>query len=474
MSGNPRKVIDRARLNERQLSLLKRVAEGDDLSGDESLGDRASAYALSNRGLIKTSKRGGVFTAAITGPGRARIASEQAAAEAQQPRRSAGSGAPSASKRRAPDATVEIANARAAQAKELMAKLSVQSTFRVVQPTEDELATWRKVVDFAKRNGFVPEGKRLEKNITSRKDLAIMLLDGAHPNTKPATPSAGMPTVRVPETLRACHPVVAKLRDDERRLLMPKLQRRRCLLILQAVAAEAQRRGHRVKDEPVATDRRAYYGDSVRARDGAIRVEVDGHGFAVRVSQVSPNSENPERSEALVIEVPSYRVSNRQTKWPDGKRRKVEDVLDLIIPELETQAAEAKQRKIDEERAKAERRANWEKAMTRAKAAAATAYKAKILNQQVENWRRAATLREYCDALADRIAQAEHGEEQVDDATLAWANWITEYTATIDPLTSIPRMPDAPEPSPEDLKPFLGKWSPYGPEESNYGYGWRS
>jgi len=86
----------------------------------------------------------------------------------------------------------------------------------------------------------------------------------------------------------------------------------------------------------VATDRRAYYGDSVRARDGAIRVEVDGHGFAVRISQVSPNSENPERSEALVIEVPSYRVQNRQTKWPDGKRRKVEDVLDLIIPELET------------------------------------------------------------------------------------------------------------------------------------------
>lgn len=467
-------MIDRARLNERQLSLLKRIAEGDDLSGDESLGDRASAYALSNRGLITTSKRGGVFTAAITGAGRARIASDQSAAESQRPRRSAESEVPSASKRRAPDATVEIANTRAAQAKELMAKLSVESTFTIAQPTAEDLATWRKVVDFAKRNGFVPEGKRLEKNMTWRKDLEITLLDGVHPNTKLATPSAETPTVRVPETLRACHPVVAKLRDDERRLLMPKPQRRRCLLILQAVAAEAQRRGHRVKDEPVAMDRYAYYGEGVRARDGAIRVEVDGHGFAVRVSQVSPNSENLERSEALVIEVPRFHVQGRQTKWPDGKRRKVEDVLDLIIPEVETQAAEAKQRKIDEERAKAERRANWERAMTRAKAAAATAYKAKILNQQVENWRMATTLREYCDALADRIAQAQHDEGQVDDATLAWAEWIAEYTAAIDPLTSTPKMPDVPEPSPEDLKPFLGKWSPYGPEESTYGYGWRS
>lgn len=465
-------MIDRTKVNDRQLSLLKRVAEGDDLSGDESLRDRASAYALSNRGLIKTSKRGGVFTATITGPGRARIASEQSAAQPHQPRRSGEPTVPSASKRRAPDATVEIADARAAQAEELMAKLSVQSTFTIIQPTEDELATWRKVVDFAKRHGFVPEGKRLEKNITWSKDLEIMLLDGVHANTKPAAPSAETPTVRVPETLRACHPVIAKLRDDEHRLMMPKQQRRRSLLILQAIAAEAQRRGHTVKDEPVEKKSYGYYG-GYKARDGAIRVKIDEFEFAVKIEQVSPNSANPERLEALVLELPAFGVHGRQTKWADGKRRKVEDVLDLIIPELETQAAEAKQRKIDEEHAKAERRANWEKAMTRAKAAAATAYKAKVLNQQVENWRRAATLREYCGALAHRIAQAERGEEQVDDATLAWAKWAVEYTAAIDPLTSIPRMPDVPEPSPDDLKPFLGKWSPYGPE-SSYGYGWRS
>jgi hypothetical protein len=465
-------VIDRARLNERQLSLLKRVAEGDDLSGEESLRDRASAYALRNRGLIKTSKRGGVFRAALTGAGRARIASEQSGPKTQPPRRSGEPEAPSASTRRAPDATVEIANTRTAQAKELMAKLAAEGTLTIVQPTEDELATWRKVVDFAKRHGFVPEGKRLEKNITWGKDLEIMLLDGVHPNTKPETPSAETPTVRVPETLRACHPVIAKLRDDEHRLMMPKQQRRRCLLILQAIAVEAQRRGHSVKDEPVERKSYGYYG-GYKARDGAIRVKIDASEFAVKIGQVSPNSSNPERLEALVLELPAFGVHGRQTKWADGKRRKVEDVLDLVVPELETQAAEAKQRKIDEERAKAERRANWEKAMTRAKAAAAEAYKAKILNQQVENWRRAATLREYCAALADRIAQAEHGEEQVDDAALAWAKWAVEYAAAIDPLTSIPRMPDVPEPSPEDLKPFLGKRSPYGPE-SSYGYGWRS
>jgi hypothetical protein len=465
-------VVDRASLNDRQLSLLKRVAEGDDLSGEESLRDRASAYALSNRGLIKTSKRGGVFRAAITGAGRARIASEQSAAEPQQPRPSDESGAPSSAKRKAPDATVEIANTRTAQAEDLMAKLSTQSTFTIVQPTEDELATWRKVVDFAKRHGFVPEDKRLEKNITWSKDLEIMLLDGVHANTKPAEPSAETPTVRVPETLRACHPVIANLRDDEHRLMMPKQQRRRCLLILQAIAVEAQRRGHTVTDEPVEKKSYGYYG-GYRARYGAIRVKIDASDFAVKIEQVSPNSSNPERLEALVLELPAFGVYGRQTKWADGKRRKVEDVLGLVIPELETQAAEAKQRKIDEERAKAERRVNWEKAMERARAAAVEAHKAKILNRQVDNWRKAATLREYCGALADRIAQAERDGESIDESTLAWAKWAVDYTAAIDPLTSIPRMPDVPEPSPEDLKPFLGKWSPYDPE-SSHGYGWRS
>lgn len=467
-------MIDREKLNDRQHALLKRVAEGDDLSRPESLRDRQSAYVLSNRGLITVSKRGAVFRAQLTGAGRARLqeAENKSSSPPCEPQPSPTVSATATGKRKAPDATVETAELRSKQARKLLNQLADGEDFWVESPTEQEAATWRRVVDFAKRNDLVPAGKTLERR-TSGPDLIIRLVDGVHPNTKPASPQPEAPVVRVPETLRGCHPVIATLRDDERRLLMPKPQRRRSLLILQAVASEAERRGHRVKNEPVATDRYAY-SNVVRDRDGAIRVEIDGHGFAVRVSQVSPNSENPERSGALLIEVPPYHVRGRQTKWPDGKRRKVEDVLDLILPELETQAAEAKQRKIDEERAKAERRTNWEKAMGRAKAAAITAYKAKILDKQVENWRRAATLREYRDALTDRIAQANRGKQQVDDAVLAWAKWITEYTAAIDPLTSIPRMPDVPELSPEDLKPFLGKWSPYGPEESSYRYGWRS
>ncbi|WP_034270644.1 hypothetical protein [Actinospica robiniae] len=462
-------MIERKALNDRQLSLLKRIAAGDDLSGETETRVRISAYALSNRGLIKISKRGGVFRAVATQAGRAHVARDRSAAvvpqqSSREPRQVSGSN------RRAPAATVKAAVTRTAQAAELMERLLLEPRFTVVQPAEQELATWRKIVAFAVRHGCVPEGKRLEMTVTRDKDLEIALLDAVRVSAEATGRAMEAPTVRVPETLRACHPVIAELRDDEHRLMMPKQQRRRCLLILQAIALEAQRRGHIVKDEAVEGNQYGYYGGGYRARDGAINVTIDGFGFAVRVGQVSPKSSFPERLEALVLELPQRGVRDRQTRWADGKRKKVEDVLDLILPELERQAEEAKQRKIEEDRAKAERRAQWEQAMTLAKALAVTAARAKVLKQQVEDWRRAATLREYRAALADRIAQAERDGEGVDDGMRAWVEWVTVYTAVVDPLTSIPTLPEVSEPSASDLAPFLGKWSPYGPESS---YGWR-
>jgi len=457
------------RLNDRQFSLLKRIAEGDDLSAGENPRDKMSAYALSNRGLIKITKHGGVFRAALAGAGRARVASGQTTTAPGRPE----SRNTSSSRRKAPDTTVEIANARKVQAKELMAELSVESTFTVVRPTEEELALWRKIVDFAKRHDLVPEGKRLEKSITRDKDLKIMLIDGTHLNTKPAASSDAAPSIRVPETLRGCHPVIAKLRDDEHCLMMPKQQRHRCLLILQAIAVEARQRGYLVKDASVDMKRYGYYAGGSRARDGAIAVKIDEFDLAVTIGQVSPNSSKPERLEELVLALPWRGVRDRQTRWADGKRRKAEDVLGLVLPELETQAEEAKQRKIDEERAEAERRVQWELAMKRAGAAAVTAFKVKILDQQVADWRRAAMLREYCAALAERLARAERSGEAVDQGMHDWAEWAVQYAAVVDPLTLISSMPDDPELSPSDLAPFLGKWSPYGPE-SGHGRGWRS
>ncbi len=39
----------------------------------------------------------------------------------------------------------------------------------------------------------------------------------------------------------------------------------------------------------------------------------------------------------------------------------------------------------------------------------------------------------------------------------------TSTVESLDPLNTPPRLPDIPNPRADDLKPFLGHWSPYGP-----------
>lgn len=44
-----------------------------------------------------------------------------------------------------------------------------------------------------------------------------------------------------------------------------------------------------------------------------------------------------------------------------------------------------------------------------------------------------------------------------------WIDWAAARVERLDPLKSPPRLPDIPEPRADDLRPFLGHWSPYGP-----------
>jgi len=45
-----------------------------------------------------------------------------------------------------------------------------------------------------------------------------------------------------------------------------------------------------------------------------------------------------------------------------------------------------------------------------------------------------------------------------------WIDWIAGYRQEIDPFRQSPVMPAVRDPSPEDLRPFLNGWSPYGPD----------
>ncbi|MEU3325792.1 hypothetical protein [Streptomyces albus] len=346
----------------------------------------------------------------------------------------------------------------------------------ISDPSEEEITEWRRVVDFAKRHGLAPPGKRIEKNRMWNRDLQISLVDGPHPNSLRRSPEGARP-VSVPEHLRSPHPVVAALRDDRGRLKMPAEMRQRALRLLQALATEAVRRGHEVRGHAVPDRHRSraysyngrHFPSSYSRREGEIAVRVGEFTYTITIKQEHPESTDPQRTESLMIDL-GYRAAGRQGQWGDRKRWKLDDVLGLVLQEIETRAAEDAQRKVDEERAKADRKIRWQAAMEAAEEQAVQARYAAALREQAKRFREVSELREYLNAMEDRLAQADQNEEQVTSAQ-AWLSWAREYISTIDPLKQLPTMPAPPDPKPEELKPYLKGWSPHGPEAHHYSWG---
>lgn len=477
-------------LNERQLDVLRRVGEGADLSQSEDIPVRTSARALQSRGLVDVSRHDGLWRATITGAGRFYLehgqhpdhparTDDRPTAERQQGSPLQRARTPLAAKSQATlreqrlHPQTLVSEKRRAEATALIERLASERRVIITAPDGETAAEWRRTINYAKRHHLEPSGRWIEKRKEWNGDLIVELLTGDPPN-KRAGSSNDAPIVPVPSQLRAPHPVIARLRDDEHRLVMPRARRRRSLLILQALAAEAERRGHAVHNEPIPEHQKSrpytYLGDhypsGYSSRDGAIRIAIGKFSYAVTIKEESPQTADPEKAERLVVEITLYRSQGRQCRWADRKRWKVEDLLGRILTELENRAVEDVQRETEEECAKAERRRGWELAIAEARRKAHQAHDAATLREQASHWRESQEINAYCQALAKRIDREPPDAPGVREAN-EWLSWARAYSASLDPLQILPSRPEHPELQPKDLKPYLHGWSPYGPEDGH-------
>lgn len=143
----------------------------------------------------------------------------------------------------------------------------------------------RRVGNYAKRHGLEPAGQRIERVFQRGPGLELFLAEGPHPNARSQWPEPTGKRVPVSARLGLMHPGVAALKDDGRRLVMPPVLRRRSLLLLQGLAAEAVRRGYEVRKA-----QSTFY-----PREGGVDVAVDGFAYTVSARQEFPESTNPER-----------------------------------------------------------------------------------------------------------------------------------------------------------------------------------
>ncbi|WP_449481005.1 hypothetical protein [Streptomyces avidinii] len=356
-------------------------------------------------------------------------------------------------KPRSPYSERPIARARQAKAQELIERLVAEGRVRIVDPDDDEVAEWRRVVNYAKRHGLEPAGKRIEKVPYGGPGLELFLTEGPHPNARSQRPKAGGGLVPVPARLGYLHPVVAALEDDERRLVMPSVLRRRSLLLLQGLAAEVVRRGYEVG--PARS--------SFSSREGGVDVTVDGFVYTVSARQEFPESTNPERSARLVVEL-AHGLTCRPSRWRDRKTRTLEEALGVILGEIEARAVEDTRRRQEEQQARAEREVRWQAAMDVAKEQAIREQLAQVLREEAGGWQEAAALSAYCMALERRIGDLDGAvDEAALDSARRWLEWAKEHAKSIDPLSGLPGMPHIREPTSEQLKPHIRGWSPHGP-----------
>lgn len=152
---------------------------------------------------------------------------------------------------------------------------------------------------------------------------------------------------------------------------------------------------------------------------------------------------------------------HRASEWADTPGRSLEAQLAEIAQEITLRGEAAERKRLDEIEAARQKRIRWEAAMDEARVQYAEAYRVRHFEAQETAWRHAIRLTEYVSAVRTRVETMPPGQARREAET--WIDWAAARVERLDPLNTPPRLPDIPEPRADDLRPFLGHWSPYGP-----------
>jgi hypothetical protein len=481
----------RAELNSRQLEVLKWIADGspDDVMPGHM--HKTTAVALQNRRLITISKKGGLWRAEITGTGSHYL--ERGVYPANTTAKPHGV-APRRSKRNPPTSVSSVeseagvpagdvdhpkpkkkqAAKRPSPTDQMIADLVANGGEMTIESTKR--ASYEARVSAAIRFGKVPDGKLLEVTGSRWNEFVIRLTD------LPPWLRASLDPIPVPTALRKPHSIVNSLQERGSIRGLDRSVNRRALLLIHALATEAERRGYMVSATKETIDHNGWR--HAESKDD-FTITAVGHLVGISLSQISDRTPH-EPTAAEVTQrkryewshipkydfTPSKRLSlqlsgfyeHRQSKWADTATRSLEDCLPQILQEIELRAASAERRRLDEIKASEVRRQQWEVAMDEARVAYREDFRKKAFTLQVDKWLRAQEIRDYLQAMQSAIDEIADPDAAADAAE--WLEWCTSDTESIDPLKRRLAMPDDPLPEADDLKPFLAGFSPWGPEAS--------
>ncbi|MGI8333657.1 hypothetical protein ACRYCC_27220 [Actinomadura scrupuli] len=479
--------MSRYSLKPHQVDLLKRIVDGTDPVTSKEPRLANSVYALRGRGYVTTPRKDGVWTAVITDVGHYYLEHGRHPKD-RVPRQPSPKERPS---RKEKPAKLVIT------VEELVVQVEMAGgTLKLTDPDKPTRRALRKAVSVALTNPEkLPEGHRLDAYIPYTGDVWVSLRDSAAvegvPTTGPERP-VELPLVPVPTRLTNPHPLVAATRDrfsrairrhDKRdsrmdnrnqtgvvHMKVSKEALPRALRLAQALFTEAERRGYRV----------AQGSDSRHRYSGGACIVIQGHAYELSFWEETDSV--PHRATAAELKkaergawyqvprsdsVASGRLQIRHgdpcdTRYlfADRRRWKLEDELADVLAQFEQKAEEAEQHRLERARKGEEQRQRWEGAMRGAKEQFGHAHLVKVLSGQIKRMGLADDIRRYVARIRDHASET---RTQLSEESERWLTWAETYATAVDPTRTLPRFPEVPEPKADDLRPYLGGWSPHGP-----------
>jgi hypothetical protein len=464
----------RADLKPAQLEVLRWIAEGCPDGRYEGYSHRVSAAALRTRGLVRISGHGPSWNAELT---------ERGSVVVQLPDPTPGAVRPAATRKQTPAKPAAAPHPRTlSKTEQLIADLiAAGGVLQVPYWREQGEPDFRQRAIAAERFGKVPADKRLVLERVRGGQLEIRLED-ALPGS-----DIDLEPVPVPARLSRPHPVAARYRDATDQHLVSRAMLSRSVRIIHALAAEAERRGHRVASSNMPVRERSAR-SSAREPVPHLVITVGNHAYSISISEEKVSlrgvweerkriqdenrlrypyyggSERLKRYDAdatgqlsITLVASGHKREGRADTWSDRKSWTLEEKLPELLRELELRTLEDDEREAEEKRRAEERQRQWEQQIDRAKQRYIETHRANVLRAQLAARQEAQVMRSYLAEL-----EAAHGDRP---ESAEWIDWIRAFITSIDPLSSPPSMPEEPEISREDLKPFLPRGvNPYGPE----------
>jgi hypothetical protein len=448
-------------LTDMQTSLLREIAAATEPVSILT-GRTQTAWALEKRGLVKSTWRGNKQVTGVTADGRYFLKHGKHPREVQQakerlerdPERAAG--APT-------DGAELITRLRAASGK-----------ITVTDPGPQTRGRWRAAYYDALHHDHVPAHHKMRWAGRQRGDCIFTLVDEEAEKAAQPVPA---PTIDVPDTLNRPHRLVratraawgrsqsvADTRDkpDVIPVFVSRAQADRTLRIMQAVLAEAERRGYEAETR---TD--FHRGEAVHSLVIVIRgqdfplavterkakVPHEATPQEVRKKERYPWTQFPKFDEEfdgrLVISAPAHSRWSHSYSHSDGARWALESRLGRLLQDLEDLAADTERREQEQKQREAEQRRRWYSILAEARQQQVERHRATVLTEQVQRWRQAAEIRAFCQAARARANSSTPAIEE------EWLRWAEAHATSTDPLQSPLQPPPDPPATREALRDLL-------------------